>query len=306
MSKISVIVPTSNRAQLLSEAIDSVLRQSHAATEIIVVDDGSSDGTEKVARGFSAAASIRYVRCDNCGPSAARNFGVSIAREAWVAFLDDDDVWFPEKLAVQSDYAKRYPDVALFYSHLDHVEAGGQSVPQRWRDDELCRLVFRGNPPPYPSTMFVRKDRFCEVNGFTSILRYGEDWDLYLRMATRWPVHCIDQQLAQHRLHGLQLHRNVVSLEQSWPHFERAMHDLLGNDPDIRAALRRRAARMYAGLATHYLIAGNRETARKCCKIAFGYRPWSWNIARRWGITYLPLVRDWYRRRKMKQKEALR
>lgn len=303
-SKISVIIPTFNRAQLLSAAIDSVLRQSHSATEIIVVDDGSSDGTEKVVLGFSPPIPIRYLRDANLGPSAARNLGVSIAREDWIAFLDDDDVWCPEKLAVQSDYATRYPDVALFYSHLDHVDARGQSVPQRWVNDELCRLVFRGNPPPYPSTIFVRKDRFCEVSGFTSTLRYGEDWDLYLRIAARWPVHCIDQQLARYRLHSLQLHRNGFALEDSWPHFERAMRDLLGGDPDIQAALRRRAARMYAGIATHYLIAGNHETARKCCKIAFGYQPWSWKIFRRWGITYLPLVRDWYRHKKMKQSES--
>jgi glycosyltransferase involved in cell wall biosynthesis len=302
---ISVVIPTHNRVRLLAEAIDSVLGQSHPAAEIIVVDDGSSDETEAAIRRIRGAIPVRYLRSMNLGPSAARNLGVSLAREEWIAFLDDDDVWNPDKLAAQCAHVEQHPDGVFFYSGLDHVDMKGRSVPQGWHTDELCRLVFQGNPPPYPSTVLLRRDHFSELGGFNPSMRYGEDWDLYLRCSSRWPAYYLNRRLVRHRLHTQQLHRNNLAIEVQWPQFERAILSVFPGNPAVNTALRRKTVGMYGGLATHYLIERNYEMARKYCRLAFDLQAWSWKILKRWGVSYLPVVRDCYRLRKLQQRQRI-
>ncbi len=107
MPKISVVLPVFNGAQFIGNAIQSVLKQSVRDFEVIVVDDGSTDGTEKVVRQYSDG--IRYHFQGNQGAGVARNIGVSLAQGEWIAFLDADDTWYPDKLKIQLDFANKIP-----------------------------------------------------------------------------------------------------------------------------------------------------------------------------------------------------
>jgi len=136
--KVSVIIPVFNGERFIGEAIQSVMDQTYPPLEIIVVDDGSSDKTADIVRYLSGARPILYRRQSNQGAAAARNAGVSLAQGEWIAFLDADDVWYPEKLAIQVEHFKTYPDVPFFYSDMDIIDDEGKDSGEKEPKRILC------------------------------------------------------------------------------------------------------------------------------------------------------------------------
>ena len=124
--RVSAVVPTYNRAHLVGEAIRSVLAQSLPVCEVIVVDDGSTDGTKEAVGRLSDAnpGLIRYIRQENAGPGAARNRGIREASGDWVAFQDSDDLWLPEKIAWQVDFLRRNPRLEFVFGLMGNFEEG--------------------------------------------------------------------------------------------------------------------------------------------------------------------------------------
>ncbi len=122
---ISVVIPTYNRAAFICRAVDSALGQTYAPLEVVVVDDGSKDDTREVLRKYGDR--IRYVAKENGGVSSARNVGVREATGEYIAFLDSDDTWVPEKLAVQMDIFRAHPDYGMVLSECAQVTAEGKS-----------------------------------------------------------------------------------------------------------------------------------------------------------------------------------
>src|SRR2546427_4231674 len=120
---VSVVIPVYNGERYLADAIQSVLDQTYQNLEVIVVDDGSTDGSAAVAKRFGDA--IRYVRQANGGVCQARNTGISVARGTYLAFLDQDDLWLPDKLAVQVAYLESHPEVGAVYCQCQVLENGG-------------------------------------------------------------------------------------------------------------------------------------------------------------------------------------
>ena len=129
MPKVSVIIPTYNRAAYVKEAIDSVLGQSYEDYEIIVVDDGSSDDTNAVVKGFGDSR-IRYIYQKNKGISGARNTGIRNARAQFVALLDSDDIWFPQILELEVPILDQNPDLCLVYSKAHAMDQEDNPLPQ--------------------------------------------------------------------------------------------------------------------------------------------------------------------------------
>lgn len=259
---VSVIIPAYNARRFVGEAIDSVLRQTMNDLEIIVVDDGSTDTTPVVLADFGSA--IRVHRQANGGVASARNAGVATARGTYVAFLDADDVWLPEKLARQMPLFER-SDVALVYSGIRVVDADLRLVrdivpaaPERALINTLCV-----EPPPVPLTMtgVVRRTAFDAVGGFDERLSTSADADFVCRVAARYRLERIEEPLALYRQHSAQMHLDLEAMERDM-NFLQAMF-FAGAGP--YTTLRSRAvANLYSTLAFAYVRDRRPGTALRC------------------------------------------
>lgn len=200
---VSVVVPTRNRGDLLPRAIASVLRQTFADLELIVVDDASSDHTPEVlARLAAADPRVSAVRSPaRRGVSAARNLAVARAVGRYVAFLDDDDEWLPAKLARQVEVLEN-GDAGLVYCPCLYVGPDGREE-RMGTEDVSARpareALFRRNLLSTPAVV-VRRDLLCRVGGFDEALPQMEDWDLWLRLAALTPFAYVPEPLV--RVHG--------------------------------------------------------------------------------------------------------
>lgn len=197
MSRISitVVIPAYNAEGTLDRAIRSVLDQSYPLSEIIVVDDGSKDGTSAVAAKY--AESIRYVRQENGGVSVARNRGISEAASEWIAFLDADDEWLPGKLAEQVELLRSCPDLKWLCTNMEI--AGDSSAKVIEIPTPFRSSVDRGEPIPFfqssragvqfqTSGFIIHRSVFHKVGDFDTKLRVCQDRDLWWRIAVKHPL----------------------------------------------------------------------------------------------------------------------
>jgi GT2 family glycosyltransferase len=201
---VTVVISTFNRAAIVGRAIRSVLAQTCQDWELIVVDDCSTDGTEQAVRSFSDAR-IRYIRHDrNRRQAAARNTGIRCARGEYVAFLDDDDEWLPEKLEKELEvFRNSDPEVGLVYSGRMMLDQQGRVVKIRipaecgWVHEALLDLDFIRSP----SGAMLKKEVLDRVEGFDETFLNCEDYELWLRVTKVSKVACVPQCLVkQHRL----------------------------------------------------------------------------------------------------------
>lgn len=226
---VSVVIPTYNRAYVLRSAIDSVLAQTYRPVEILIADDGSTDGTRQIVEQYGPP--VRYLHQPNAGVSAARNLALRHARGEFVALLDSDDWWREWKLEVQVALLRARPEVGMVWTDMSAVNDGGQilhehylrkmySAYQHVRIDAVCqssglvshlvcpappsigeRAYYVGDFGPHmllgslvhTSTVLVRRERLATVGGFDESLEIaGEDYDFHLRTCLAGPVAFID------------------------------------------------------------------------------------------------------------------
>ena len=185
---MSVVIPTYNLAQFLAGAVESVRAQGWPDVEIIVVDDGSTDDTERLLERLSRDADVRCFRQENAGASSARNRGIQEARKSWIAFLDADDFWMAGKLAAQFEALERKPSAAFSYTdeRLRFEDGTESDRASRATDDApLLPQMLAGNIFATP-TALVRRECFDAVGLFDTRLRTGEDWDMWMRLAAHF------------------------------------------------------------------------------------------------------------------------
>jgi glycosyltransferase involved in cell wall biosynthesis len=208
---ISCIVPVFNAQRYLPETLHSILAQTYRRTEIIVADDGSTDGTAEQVAGYGSR--IRYVRQPNAGPAAARNLGLNIARGEFVAFLDQDDLWHPEKLARQLDRfdARHELDISITHVRLFWVSAL-RAEEARFRGHRIT-----GDLPGYiTGTLLARRELFQSVGLFNPVLRYGDAMDWFVRAAERSAAsELLPDALLYHRVHQNNLSRRESSASRN-------------------------------------------------------------------------------------------
>jgi glycosyltransferase involved in cell wall biosynthesis len=174
--KISVVIPAYNAAVFLSRCLKSVFAQTLKPEEVIVVDDGSTDNTAALAAELGA----RVVSRTNGGLSAARNAGIQSASSDWIALLDADDLWAPEKLERQA--ASIHPDTVLVYTGIRIFDDNGVREERPAMDAASARDVLRYRNPICPSTVLVRRDAVMRDGGFREDIRSCEDWEMWFRL----------------------------------------------------------------------------------------------------------------------------
>jgi len=198
-SPVSVIVPTFNRQHFLKKAIGSILRQSCRCSEIIIVDDGSSDGTRGLIRTLTRDADVplRYIRQENKGPAAARNLGIRHAVCDYVAFLDSDDYWHPAKLEQQFTAMQHSPEYHISHTREKwlrrgkHLNQKKKHQPGRGNIFQQClQLCAVGM-----STVMAKKDLFTVTGFFDESYPCCEDYELWLRVSAAYPFLLIDEPL---------------------------------------------------------------------------------------------------------------
>lgn len=192
---VSVIVPTFNRERFLGDAIDSVLAQTYANFELIVVDDGSTDTTGELLAAHGEA--VQVIRQSNQGVSAARNAGIRASKGEFIALLDSDDYWLPEKMACQMDFFSTHPEAGICQTEEIWIRNGVRVNPKK-KHRKHSGMIFEKTLPlclVSPSAVMLRKSLLDEVGLFDPSLPACEDYDLWLRIAWKYPVHLIDTPL---------------------------------------------------------------------------------------------------------------
>jgi glycosyltransferase involved in cell wall biosynthesis len=260
---ITTVIPTYNRAADVVVAVESALSQHYPRDrhEVIVVDDGSTDDTPAVLARYGDA--IRTLRVPNGGVAAARNHGIIAARGEAIAFLDSDDTWDPDKLALQAEVLASQPDIAMVLTSMKIVDGTGRTTGTYSRretipvDGNVLPYVLR-NPSMTPSSAMVRTDVARELTGFDPRLPTAEDLDFHLRLALRHGVAVIDQPLLHYTRAPGSLGDSVRSYHDYMLVIRRflAQHAAVIDRRMRREALHLAYVKNGHGLATHGEVAG--------------------------------------------------
>ena len=212
---ISVVIPTHNRRDFVLRALASVFAQTREPDEVIVIDDGSDDGTSTSVR--TRYPQARLIQQANRGVSAARNAGINAARSEWVAFLDSDDEWHPQKLAEQEDLVAKRPQTQLVHCNESWIR-NGQSLQQKSYHRKSGGDIFEPSLHRClisPSAAMVRRELLLSLGLFDESLPACEDYDLWLRVTAIHPVEFIDRPLVtKYGGHVDQLSRSIWGLDR--------------------------------------------------------------------------------------------
>lgn len=196
MPKVSVIIPTYNRLPMLKEAVQSVLAQDYEDFELIVVDDGSTDGTSEAMKQYGGRVKV-IQHSENRGVSAARNRGILQAKGKYIAFLDSDDLWGKGKLKAQVTFLDENPPYPLCYTDEIWIRKGKRVNPMK-KHSKYSGWIFEKCLPLCiisPSSAMMRKTLFSKVGLFDEALPVCEDYDFWLRVTVRFPVFFINKKL---------------------------------------------------------------------------------------------------------------
>jgi glycosyltransferase involved in cell wall biosynthesis len=271
---VSVIIPAYNAEAFIAETIESVLAQTLTDIEVLVIDDGSRDGTAAVVQAFPQ---VRYVHKANGGVSAARNLGAELAKGEFLAFLDSDDIWHPDKLRQQVQALREHPDsdlsrtaLATDPQSLANIKAATASPPAPATGGAPHRLVtdFRSSfLAPYfaTSTVMVRRSAFMRAGGFDSKRRIAEDVDFYLRLLAPRPqvVYMTDNLLYKRPVEGSLGDDSAAGYVQLIDVYERFLLD----HPQVKAELGAEVVnqafyQLRLALARSHLWVGDNQEAR--------------------------------------------
>lgn len=220
---ISVVMPTFNRRQFIREAVDSILGQTYGNVEVVIMDDGSTDGTKGlIDEVYGRDSRVRYFSQQNCGQAVARNKALALARGNYIAFLDSDDVWEPEKLAKQMPLFLSDPEVQLVHSGCSMINTQGAViqvyVPPR-QPGVNCGDVFEQVMEMNRMacmTVVVRRAILEKAGGFDedrSLDAYAVDWELWMRLSLSSKVDYVAEALARYRVHTGTAERKLTETE---------------------------------------------------------------------------------------------
>lgn len=212
--KISAIIPAYNSQDFILDAIQSIQKQTHPVDEIIIIDDGSTDDTQQIIR--SHAQGVSYFQQKNQGPSAARNAGITMAKGDWVAFLDADDQWIDDKIARQLAVLSHSPELHLIAGDMQEIGLKNELITpsvlakhnllEKFKTNQslpiqnaLAELVTKNFIPT--GTVLAKRTTLIESGMFNPAIHFGEDLELWAKIASQHPITCIPKILMLRRLH---------------------------------------------------------------------------------------------------------
>jgi glycosyltransferase involved in cell wall biosynthesis len=280
---VSVVIAASNAERTIAETLASIAAQTFRDFEVIVVDDGSTDRTgEIVAESAAGLPQWTCLRRSNGGQPAARNTGIQAARGRYVAFVDADDLWMPEKLEKQVRRLDAHPRTGLVYTDTEIFDgATGRTLGRAsdkcgfYEGDVLKPLLLRcfiqSPTPMVRRAVFDDVGLFDEARGF----EMAEDWPMWLRIAARWRVDVVREPLARYRVHATGQTR-TASVETTLRARRLVVERAIERDPDRLMGLRSKAvAELEISAGLRYLRLGKLSEARARFAAALRERPWN-------------------------------
>jgi len=278
--RVSIVIPTYNRSNIVRRAIDSVLAQSFTDLEILVVDDGSTDDTRAALAGYPER--VRYVHQENGGPAAARNHGMRLARGEYIGFLDSDDAYLQGNVEAHLRVFERHPDAGLVYCGIEILDRDGKRLKDVLPSPEdrglvlerLIRYNFITS-----STVLMRRAAMEFAGPMSTRLWFAEDWYYWLRVASRFPIEFVNEVLVRYQRSAVSLSHGTAIATIAERNME--MFALAFDDPDLKPRLRPFKAeayrRAYAGYASMALEEFQLGLARRFALRAIAARPAAWS-----------------------------
>lgn len=274
MPKVSVIIPTHNRPQLIGRAINSVLVQTFKDFEILVVDDASTDNTRQVVKQIKDERIILISHQENKGGSAARNTGIKMARGEYIAFLDDDDEWIPTKLEKQMRFFERCRrNVGLIYSWAKIIDEGKDlfvKAQPKVRGKFLREILNRSFLPS--PTVMVKKLCFCSIGLFDENFTSCQDREMWTRIATRYQVEVLPEYLAMTHKHsnfsiGGSPKKVIYGYYQYFTKFQKLY---------LQQGMRKELSQHLNWVAYKLTREGYNKESKECFSLSFDYDKYSW------------------------------
>ncbi|HYX73424.1 MAG TPA: glycosyltransferase [Steroidobacteraceae bacterium] len=306
---VSVILPTFGRLEYLRQTVDSVYRQTSGDWELIIADDGSDEETRAYLRTLAGDRRIKLVWLAHTGiPAIVRNAALREARGRYVAFLDSDDLWVPQKLARQVEMLRARPLCAWSYTAVAHVDGGGQPLstslfgPWLPAEGAVFERLVTGPPLIRTPSVIAARDLIARAGAFDETIRSGEDYDLWLRLALASEVALLDEPLVQVRRH--EANHTSRDWEIAFSGRDRTLKKLQSTvDGDRRVLLR--SARIHNALTLAGLHASLGNRARMF-RALYRALPFAWRSPQWWlALVRTPLrpyvpqrLVDAYRRRR--------
>lgn len=209
---VGVLIPTYNCARYVGQAIESVLNQTLPVREILVIDDGSTDNTAEIVRPYLKYAPVSYISKQNGGQAHTRKYGVERISSRYVAFLDADDLWEPQKIEKQMQVLDK-PHTHLCFTEVAGIDDDGNPVvfehvkAQTLRRGKVLDYLFVNNFVPH-SSLVVERAYLMKIGSFDETIRMGDDWDIVLRLSTCCSFDYVPERLIRYRIRGNQLSKN--------------------------------------------------------------------------------------------------
>jgi glycosyltransferase involved in cell wall biosynthesis len=305
---VSIILPTFGRLKYLRATVASVYRQTLQDWELVIADDGSDEETRTYLRTLEADSRIRLVWLQHSGvPAIVRNAALREARGEYVAFLDSDDLWAPEKLARQVETLRSRPVCRWSYTAICHIDGSDRPLAEPlfgpWlpRDGAVFERLVTGPVLIRTPTVLAARELIAQTGGFDETIHSGEDYDLWLRLALASDVALLDEPLAQVRRHEA---NHTRDWEIAFAGRDHCLRKLQGSvDVNRRALLRAERTRNSLTLAAMHASLGNRV---RTLRALFRALPYSWSSPGWWfALVKTPLrpyipqrLLDAYRRRR--------
>jgi hypothetical protein len=299
---VSVIIPTCDRRELVKRAVASVLTQTMPSFEVIVVDDGSTDGTREALADLDER--LRYRWQPNRGAPSARNTGVRLARGEIVAFLDSDDVWLPDHLETLVGALERHPAAILASTCPGSLLAGRQKPMRARLVDPLAETFMHHSLPGFTSCVAARREALVTAGGFDERLKVGDDPDMWLRLGLRGPFALVRRRtVVKHRTPGslFESQRGAPGLRDHELRIRSEIEDIEGTVRGEWAATLAARGRGIEHLCAALRAVGRRDEGEVAVKLRSACRLMP-ELSQRYGLTtyrvraYLPRASEWSER----------